>query len=155
MMSNNRQAFLDMLAWSEGTSTIPGSDNGYNVLVGSTPSHPLLFNSYADHPRVFNAELDSTAAGRYQLLAKYFDVYKEQLRLPDFSPPSQDMIALQQIKERFAWDDVDAGNLATAILKCSTIWASLPGAPYGQRQNKLSDLQTAYLNAGGTLASNS
>ena len=155
MMSNNRQAFLDMLAWSEGTSTIPGSDNGYNVLVGSTPSHPLLFNSYADHPRVFNAELDSTAAGRYQLLAKYFDVYKEQLRLPDFSPPSQDTIALQQIKERFAWDDVDAGNLATAILKCSTIWASLPGAPYGQRQNELSDLQAAYLKAGGTLAPNS
>jgi muramidase (phage lysozyme) len=154
-MPDNRTAFLDMLAWSEGTSTIAGSDNGYNVLVGSTPSHPLLFDSYVDHPRVFNAELDSTAAGRYQLLAKYFDIYKEQLGLPDFSPTSQDVIALQQIKERFALDDVDAGNLATAILKCSTIWASLPGAPYGQRQNKLSDLQAAYLKAGGSLATNS
>ena len=42
--------------------------NGYNVLVGSTPANPLTFPSYADHPNVFDAALDSTAAGRYQLL---------------------------------------------------------------------------------------
>ena len=62
-MSGNRSAFLDMLAWSEGTSTITDSDDGYNVLCGATPEHPLLFESYADHPRVLNAELDSTARG--------------------------------------------------------------------------------------------
>ena len=67
-MPGNRQAFLDMLAWSEGTSTITESDNGYNVLVGSTPEHPLLFESYADHPRILNPDLDSTAAGRYRLM---------------------------------------------------------------------------------------
>lgn len=154
-MPGNRQAFLDMLAWSEGTSTIPDSDNGYNVLVGSTPEYPLLFESYADHPRIYNPDLDSTAAGRYQLLDKYFDAYKQMLNLPDFSPPSQDAIALRQISERRALADIDVGNLATAIFKCSTIWASLPGAPYGQRQNKLSDLQAAYLKAGGSLATNS
>ncbi len=154
-MSGNRSAFLDMLAWSEGTSTIPDSDNGYNVLVGSTPEHPLLFESYADHPRIYNPDLDSTAAGRYQLLEKYFDAYQQMLHLPDFSPASQDAIALRQITERRALGDVDVGNLTLAILKCATIWASLPGAPYGQRQNNLSDLRTVYLNAGGTLAANS
>jgi muramidase (phage lysozyme) len=148
-------AFLDMLAWSEGTSTITDSDNGYNVLVGSTPEHPLLFDSYADHPRILNAELDSTAAGRYQLLERYYDAYKAKLNLPDFSPSSQDAIALQQIMERRAQDDIDAGRLITAIIKCSTIWASLPGAPYGQRQQRLSDLVTAYQSAGGTLSSTS
>ncbi len=154
-MPGNRSAFLDMLAWSEGTSTIPGSDNGYNVLCGSTPKHPLLFDSYADHPRVFNADLDSTAAGRYQLLERYYDAYRQKLGLPDFSPASQDAIALQQITERRALADIDGGNITLAILKCSTIWASLPGAPYGQRQNNLSDLQAIYLKAGGTLALNS
>jgi muramidase (phage lysozyme) len=154
-MSGNRSAFLNMLAWSEGTSTILESDNGYNVLVGSTPEHPLLFESYADHPRIYNPDLDSTAAGRYQLLEKYFDAYQQMLHLPDFSPASQDAIALRQITERRALGDVDVGNLTLAILKCSTIWASLPGAPYGQRQNNLSDLRTVYLNAGGTLAANS
>ncbi len=155
MITGNRSAFLDMLAWSEGTSTIPGSDNGYNVLCGATPTHPLLFTSYADHPHIYNHALDSTAAGRYQLLARYFDAYKQKLGLPDFSPASQDAIALQQITERRALLDIDAGNITLAILKCSTIWASLPGAPYGQRQNKLSDLQAIYLKAGGTLAPNS
>ena len=29
-------AFLDMLAWSEGTSTVAKSDDGYNVLVGGS-----------------------------------------------------------------------------------------------------------------------
>ena len=154
-MPDNRSAFLAMIAWSEGTSTIPGSDNGYNVLVGSTPARPLFFTSYADHPRILNAELDSTAAGRYQLLARYYDAYKLLLNLSDFSPTSQDLIAFQQISERRALADIDAGNTTLAILKCSTIWASLPGAPYGQRQNKLSDLQAVYLKAGGNLLADS
>src|ERR1700728_768187 len=114
-MPGNRRAFLDMLAWSEGTSTIPGSDNGYNVLVGSTPEHPLLFESYADHPRILNTELDSTAAGRYQLLEKYYDAYKQMLGLPDFSPASQDTIALRQISEKQALADIDTGNIGIAI----------------------------------------
>lgn len=152
-MPDNRTAFLSMLAWSEGTSIIPGSDNGYNVLVGSTPSHPLLFTGYADHPRIYNADLDSTAAGRYQLLEKYYDAYKALLHLPDFSPASQDAIALRQITERRALVDVDCGNIITAILKCSTIWASLPGAPYGQRQQKLSELLAQFQMSGGALSS--
>ncbi|MDE1901302.1 MAG: glycoside hydrolase family 104 protein [Alphaproteobacteria bacterium] len=154
-MPGNRGAFLDMLAWSEGTSAIPGSDNGYNVLCGATPDDPLLFESYADHPRIYNPDLDSTAAGRYQLLARYYDSYKELLSLPDFSPASQDAIALRQIMERRALGDVDVGNIKLAILKCSTIWASLPGAPYGQRQNQLSDLCAEYAKAGGSMAPNS
>jgi muramidase (phage lysozyme) len=150
-MPTNRTAFLDMIAWSEGTSTIPGSDNGYNVLCGATPAHPLLFHSYADHPRIFNADLNSTAAGRYQLLARYFDAYKKMLGLPDFSPASQDAIALRQISERRALADIDAGNLSGAAFKCAAIWASLPGSPYGQRRNTMNDLQAVYLKAGGTL----
>lgn len=58
----NVLAFLDMLAWSEGTSTIRGSDNGYNVVVGGG-----LFNGYADHPRLKvylpRYKVYSTAAG--------------------------------------------------------------------------------------------
>lgn len=43
----NMAAFLDMLAYSEGTSTMPGSDDGYNVNVGRE-----LFIGYARHPRI-------------------------------------------------------------------------------------------------------
>lgn len=145
----NRRAFLDMIAISEGTSTIKASDNGFNVLVGGT-----LFPSYEDHPRklvTLRHDLKSTAAGRYQLLARYFDHYKALLKLPDFSPASQDAIALQQIKERGALPDIDAGRFDEAVAKVKNIWASLPNAGYGQHENDLDDLRIAYTEAGGTL----
>lgn len=149
-MTANEKAFLDMIAWSEGTSTIKESDNGYNVIVGGA-----LFESYADHPRklvVLNKKgLKSTAAGRYQLLSRYFDAYKKRLKLPDFSPVSQDTIAMQQIRECKALDDINAGRLSAAIQKCARIWASLPGNNYAQHQNAGNVLQAAYLRAGGTV----
>lgn len=141
-----------MIAFSElGAGLLAVSDNGYNVLVGSTAAHPLLFHSYADHPRVYNAAFNSTAAGRYQLLKKWFDLYKDEMSLPDFSPASQDAIAVQQINERGAIPDIDSGDINTAIARCSNIWASLPGNNYGQHQNKIADLRQAYLAAGGTI----
>ncbi|WP_416268600.1 hypothetical protein SD235_00060 [Burkholderia cepacia] len=96
----NRTAFLDMIAWSEGTSCIPESDDGYRVLVGATPDKPQTFSSYATHPDILNSRFNSTAAGRYQLLYRYWLAYRQQLKLPDFSPLSQDRIALQQIREK-------------------------------------------------------
>jgi muramidase (phage lysozyme) len=69
---SNIAAFIDTIAYSEGTSTINNSDDGYNVLVGSTPNHPILFNDYSTHPNVLNHALDSTAAGRYQIIHPTF-----------------------------------------------------------------------------------
>jgi muramidase (phage lysozyme) len=149
----NRAAFLDMIAFSEiGTELLAKSDNGYDVLVGGT-----LFNGYADHPRqpIFLPKLGicSTAAGRYQLLARYFDDYKALLGLPDFSPDNQDAIALQQIRESgLAMDMIDAGNLGGAIGLCAHLWASLPGSCYGQPQSETGALVAAYQASGGTLA---
>ena len=45
---------------------------------------------------------------------------------------SQDAVALQQIKERGALPMIDRGDIRQAIDRCSNIWASLPGAGYGQ-----------------------
>jgi muramidase (phage lysozyme) len=148
----NRAAFLDMLASSEiGAALLAVSDDGYNVLVGSTPARPILFRSYAAHPDVYNKALNSTAAGRYQLLYRWFAPYKAMLNLPDFSPVSQDLIALQQIRERSALPLIDAGLFPQAVQACSNIWASLPGNNYGQHTNEMAALQAAYVAAGGTL----
>ena len=149
MNIKNRKAFLDMIATSEGT--ISQGDDGYNVLVGDT-----LFNSYSDHPRIKvyikRLKINSTAAGRYQILARYYDAYKKSLRLKDFGHDSQDAIALQMIKEQRAIADIDKGNFEAAVKKCANIWASLPGAGYGQHEQKLAFLKKAYLKAGGKLA---
>lgn len=149
----NLSAFLDMLAFSEiGATLLAKSDDGYNVLVGSTPAHPLLFTGYADHPNVLNKATNSTAAGRYQLLHRYWPTYKQQLHLTDFGPEAQDHVALQQIQECGATHDIMTGDLASGMAKCAHIWASLPGAGYGQHENTAESLQLAYTNAGGTLA---
>ena len=148
-MTQNQKAFLDMIAHSEGTIYY-GDQDGYNVIVGGT-----LFDDYSDHPRKLvelSPTLKSTAAGRYQLLSRYFDFYKAKLHLPDFSPASQDAIALQQIKECHALEDIDAGEFDDAVEKCAHIWASLPGAGYGQHENALDNLRLVYQKAGGSLA---
>jgi muramidase (phage lysozyme) len=147
-MSPNLKAFLDMIAVSEGTKG--KGDDGYNVIVGGE-----LFHGYEDHPRKLvwlKPGLASTAAGRYQLLARYWDVYKKQLGLQDFSHDSQDAVAIQQIKERKALDDIEKGYINVAIDKCKNIWASLPGAGYGQHENSADKLIAAYKAAGGTVA---
>jgi lysozyme len=143
----NVYAFLRMLRVSEGTA---GPD-GYRTLVGGR-----LFDSFADHPRLLvwipNLGINSSAAGAYQVLRKTWDGVREKLALPDFSPLSQDAAAIELIRQRGALADVRAGRFAVAIQKCRKEWASLPGAGYGQRENSLARLETAYRQAGGVVA---
>lgn len=156
-------AFLDMIAASEiDAYTLAHSDDGYNVLVGAhgpgtvdgqpVPPDVRLFGDYATHPNILNPQLDSTAAGRYQELYHNYVAYKQLLKLPDFSPLSQDLIAIQQIRERKAISLILAGQITAAIYACSNLWASLPGNNYGQRQNQISMLIGAYKAAGGTVS---
>lgn len=158
-MSTNLRAFLDMLAFSElGPELLAESDNGYDVIVGSTPGHVDLFDDYSTHPhkrvvlKIKGRIVTSTAAGRYQILARYADAYMRDLNLPGFGPVSQDRIAIQMIRECRALDDIEAGRFSQAARKCASRWASLPGAGYNQHENDLDDLKLAYLAAGGTLA---
>jgi muramidase (phage lysozyme) len=158
-MTPNLQAFLDTIAFSElGPELLAESDNGYDIVVGSRPGHAHLFDSYDDHPRlhiplmIHGKAIESTAAGRYQILARYFDVYRMQLGLPDFGHDAQDSIAIQMIRECHAVQDIEAGNFTTAARKCASRWASLPGAGYGQSEHHMTDLIAAYIAAGGALA---
>ena len=149
--NSQRRAFLDMLAWSEGTDNgrQPTSNHGYDVIVGGA-----LFTDYSDHPRklvTLNSRMKSTAAGRYQLLSRWWDAYRKQLGLKDFSPESQDAVALQQIKERGALPLIDSGDIRQAIDRCSNIWASLPGAGYGQFEHKVDNLIVRFKAAGGVV----
>ena len=78
-INNQRKAFLDMLAWSEGTDNgrQETRNHGYDVIVGGE-----LFTDYSDHPRklvTLNPKLKSTGAGRYQLLSCWWDAYRSSL----------------------------------------------------------------------------
>lgn len=140
----NVLAFLDMLAWSEGTSTIKASNDGYNVIVGGG-----LFTDYSDHPRQYirlpRYGITSSAAGRYQFLARTWDaivrVYGFRGR---FIPEAQDLAAIKLLMECGAYRLIQQGRIADAVVKAAPIWASLPGAGYGQREHKLVQLLEIY-----------
>ena len=57
--------------------------------------------------------------------------------------------AIQQFKERRAYEDIKKGRVETAITKVSNIWASLPGAGYGQREVKIQELVEKWREFGG------
>jgi muramidase (phage lysozyme) len=94
--NNQRKAFLDMLAWSEGTDNgrQKTRNHGYDVIVGGE-----LFTDYSDHPRklvTLNPKLKSTAAGRYQLLSRRgLHTHREQ-------PPDMSDTACQPARNRIA-----------------------------------------------------
>ena len=151
-INNQRKAFLDMLAWSEGTDNgrQKTRNHGYDVIVGGE-----LFTDYSDHPRklvTLNPKLKSTGAGRYQLFSCWWDAYRKQLGLKDFSPKSQDAVALQQIKERGALPMIDRGDMSVRQSTVAAIsGASLPGAGYGQSEHKADSRIAKFKEAGGTV----
>lgn len=152
-MTPKQKAFLDTIAWSEGTSTSKLTRNdGYDVIVTGIEG-PSVFTDYAQHPfekggfvtvRKGPSPIYSTAAGRYQILVRIWRFYKTELMLPDFSPISQDKAALRMIAERGAPPLIEAGDIAGAIQKCANLWASLPGNTYGQGGKTLEALLQKY-----------
>lgn len=156
----NMQAFLAMIRWAENKSA-SSDENRYRTLYGST-----LFDSMQDHPSNlgwpgvrlpdsycraagFNPGCKTTAAGAYQFLSNTWNDVKKVLRLPDFGPASQDAGAVLLIKRAGAMQDVLAGRFANAVAKVRKVWASLPGAGYGQPEQSLEQLRQIYANAGG------
>jgi muramidase (phage lysozyme) len=142
----NLRAFLLMIQYAEGTL---GPD-AYRTLFGGR-----LFNSYGQHPntKVTKGHFSSTAAGAYQFLYNTWSDLQRTLRLSDFSPSSQDRAAVEMIRQKEALADVLAGNIVTAIYKCRKVWASFPGAGYGQGERSLNVMLKAYTQAGGMLFS--
>lgn len=154
-MNANRKAFLDMIAFSEGTSQ-QGDHDGYDIIAGSREGHGIHLRDYSRHPFVtveINARTNlwSTAAGRYQINHPTWEGLCTRLGLSDFSRDTQDAMALSLIEYEGALDDVDAGRIKRAIGKCANRWASFPGANYHQRENKMDVLLAAYRAAGGEL----
>ena len=114
----------------ESITDVRKPENGYDVIVGGE-----LFTDYSDHPRKTCHAKPKTEINRQAPDAtSFFPVggclpqavtWKTSLRT--------DAVALQQIKERGALPMIDRGDIRFfAIDRCSNIWASLPGAGYGQ-----------------------
>lgn len=143
-------AFLDMLAWSElGEKILAQSDNGYNVIVGSLPGWLITFTDYSAHPnRLIDLpryRIKSTAAGRYQFLYRtWMAIVRNYGFRGRFIPEAQDLAAVKLLQECRALPAIKAGRIADAINLAAPIWASLPGAGYGQREHSVASLLQIY-----------
>ena len=87
-INNQRKAFLDMLAWSEGTDNgrQKTRNHGYDVIVGGE-----LFTDYSDHPCKLVTRTKTQINRRRTLPASFplvWDAYRKQLGLKDFSEKS-------------------------------------------------------------------
>lgn len=94
----NVKAFLDTLANVE-------SGGRYDVSVGGA-----TFSDMSRHPEMYNPELGSDAAGRYQFISTTFKPIAQRLGLTDFSPRSQDLAAVQYLKDLGVLDEIMTGD---------------------------------------------
>jgi muramidase (phage lysozyme) len=139
MFSGNMKAFLDVIAYAEGTG------DSYNYIFSFA-----TFSSYFDHPRrlICSGGYCSDAAGRYQIKSTTWDDVRRTLGLTDFSPWSQDRAAVQLIKWRGAYDDVERidgpNSFADALYGVRYEWASLPHSPYGQPIKSVGELWSKF-----------
>ena len=78
------------------------------------------------------------------------DAYRKQLGLKDFSPKSQDAVFAADYDVAL-YLRIDRGDIRQAIDRCSNIWASLPGAGYGQFEHKADSLIAKSGAVGGTV----
>ena len=118
-INNQRKAFLDMLAWSEGTDNgrQKTRNHGYDVIVGGE-----LFTDYSDHPRKLVAKpktqnQQAPDATSFFPLVGCLTVRSLSERLSEKS----DAVVLWQIKERGALPAIDRGDIRQAIDCCSNI----------------------------------
>lgn len=144
------RAALDTIAWAEGGKS-------YGTLFGGG-----TFTDYSRHPGAagfYNAAYNTTAAGRYQIVYSTYKVLAPPLGITDFSPHSQDVLALAEASAKGGLSNIVAGNFEKALHdlgaggRCA--WASLPFTSCRGTQRSLADTMNYYRSAlavyGGTV----
>jgi lysozyme len=148
----NLSAFLYMIRSTEHVYPRDViNDAAYSIFYGGSK-----FQSFRDHPVITGEKRGiplpdamclaaglkpgcvSTAAGAYQFIKPTWVRLRDRLKLPDFSPLSQDLAAVALLDEVGALDLIYAGDIEGAIYKSSKIWASLPGSTAQQNPKALS-----------------
>jgi muramidase (phage lysozyme) len=148
--SPRMQAFLATIRWAE--TGYSGTESYRQLVFNGT------FNNFSTHPlqkqcaAINGKQTCSTAAGAYQMLDKSWWDLQPKLKLPDFSPRSQDRMAVEYIRRNNAMGkarsstiaDIESGNFAKAACKVGKIWASFPCNSYNQNPKSMEKLSTYY-----------
>lgn len=135
-----QNGYVKALAWAimkaEGTTK-----HGYYTYYGGS-----RLSSLAWHPQkaVKIGSWTSSASGAFQFLTKTWNGLAAKLGLTDFGENSQNAAFVELLRENNALDPILKGDFDTAIFRIRKIWASLPGAGYGQGEKSLSQVRQWY-----------
>lgn len=146
----NVQAALTVISKAEGT--FGQGDNGYNVSFGGA-----TFDDYSTHPNMQKGFTETTgrkntsgAAGKFQIIKPTYDALTKQLGTGgDFSPETQDLMAIELLRQRGALDKIMSGDIAGGLDRVNSVWASLPGSPHPQSTRTPSQIDAWIAEGGG------
>jgi len=150
LADRNVAAFLNAIAEAEGG----GYDFKYGAVKGKR-NDPWRFSDYSTHPGP-GVGGRTTAAGMYQITVDTWRNHGGKMGLTDFSPKTQDLLAVEILRSKGVIEKIKAGDIADAIGPAATIWAALPMGPgmsnaYApQPYVKYDDFFRTYQAAGGT-----
>lgn len=148
----NMQAFLKAIGRAEGGAY----DFKYGAVAGKR-ADPWRFSDFSTHPGAGRGG-KVTAAGLYQITRPTWREMAARMGLSDFSPATQDLVAVEILRTIGADDDILQGDLAAALGKASRRWSSLPqgkglsGRYPPQPSVAFEDFAGHYRSAGGLLA---
>lgn len=146
----NVRAFLQAIADAEGG----GYDFKYGAVKGKR-TDPWRFTDYSTHPGPGYGGI-TTAAGMYQInKATWQDHGERRMGLTDFTPETQDLIAVSMLRGLGVIDKIMGGDIEAGVSQASRQWAALPmGRDQGGRHNqpyvKFERFEATYKAAGGT-----
>lgn len=157
------RAMLDTIGFTEGTGTNYGKvvngevigrnkkDMGFDADLKPGAKNVTTMDM-SQHPNVkvqVNKNLVSSAAGRYQFLSNTWNNLSKTLGLPNFHASTQDIAAVQLMKDRKMIEPLLNGDLKTAVNRGAGEWASLPkadgnGAYAGQKAKSFEAIEQRY-----------
>ena len=146
----NIQAFLKAVANAEGG----GYDFKYGAVKGKKNDR-WRFTDYSTHPGPGNGGV-TTASGMYQInKITWQDHGERRMGLTDFTPETQDLIAVSMLQGLGVIDQIKDGDIEAGVSQASKQWAALPqgkgkAGRYNQPYVEFERFETAYRAAGGT-----
>ena len=147
----NIRAFLKAIADAEGG----GYDFKYGAVKGKR-NDPWRFSDYSTHPGPGFGGV-TTAAGMYQInKVTWQDHGERRMGLTDFTPETQDLIAVSMLRGLGAIEKIKTGDIEAGLSLASKQWAALPmGRGQAGRHNQpyvqFEQFEAAYKAAGGTI----
>jgi muramidase (phage lysozyme) len=146
----NVSAFLKAIAAAEGG----GYDFKYGAVKGKR-NDPWRFSDFSTHPGPgFGGK--TTAAGMYQITVDTWRQHGGKMGLTDFSPKTQDLMAVEILRSIGVIDTIKSGDVAGAMGPAAAKWSALPMGPGlanhypAQPFVKYEAFYASYQSAGGT-----